>query len=313
MILHQNNKLFSETLKYASQFLNIKLEFIEKDYWITLVLNRLASSEYSNEAVFKGGTSLSKGYNIIERFSEDVDIAIMNINNKSGNEIKTMIRNIEKEISKELIEIQDNHKTSKGSRFRKSVFEYVVLEKTNNNKLIIEINSFANPFPFQECYISSMVYNFLIQTNNAVFIEQYNLQPFKLNVLSKEQTLLEKIVSLIRFSYQENVIESISGKIRHFYDLYYLMQTRECIDFVRSNSFKEDFFSILNHDKKMFEEPMGWQEKQLDESLLVSSFPIIWEKIKGIYQNELSALAFRPIPDEKIVAQSFEYLLKRIV
>ena len=148
MILHQNNKLFSETLKYASQFLNIKLEFIEKDYWITLVLNRLASSEYSNEAVFKGGTSLSKGYNIIERFSEDVDIAIMNINNKSGNEIKTMIRNIEKEISKELIEIQDNHKTSKGSRFRKSVFEYVVLEKTNNNKLIIEINSFANPFPF---------------------------------------------------------------------------------------------------------------------------------------------------------------------
>ncbi len=313
MILHQNNKLFYETLRYASQFLNIKLEFVEKDYWITLVLNRLASSKYSNEAVFKGGTSLSKGYNIIERFSEDVDIAIMNNNNRSGNEIKTIIRNIEKEISMELIEIQDNHKTSKGSRFRKSVFNYVELEKHNNNTLIIEINSFANPFPFQECSISSMVYDFLNQNNNAALIEKYNLQPFKLNVLSKEQTLLEKIVSLIRFSYQENVIESISGKIRHFYDLYYLMQIRECVDFVESKSFKESFSKILNHDKKMFEEPRGWQEKQLDESQIVSSFPFIWEKIKGIYQNELSALAYRPIPDEKLVAQSFMYLIKKIL
>jgi len=91
------------------------------------------------------------------------------------------------------------------------------------------------------------------------------------------------------------------------------MQTRECIDFVRSNSFKEDFFTILNHDKKMFEEPTGWQEKQIGESQLVNSFPYIWDHIKGIYHTELSALAFRPIPDEKIVAQSFEYLLKRIV
>ncbi|HNX21850.1 MAG TPA: nucleotidyl transferase AbiEii/AbiGii toxin family protein [Bacteroidales bacterium] len=313
MILHQNNKLFYETLRHASQFLNIKLEFVEKDYWITLVLNSLASSKYSNEAVFKGGTSLSKGYNIIERFSEDVDIAIMNNNNRSGNEIKTIIRNIEKEISRELIEIQDNHKTSKGSRFRKSVFNYVELEKHNNNTLIIEINSFANPFPFQECSISSMVYDFLNQNNNAALIEKYNLQPFKLNVLIKEQTLLEKIVSLIRFSYQENVIESISGKIRHFYDLYYLMQTRECVDFVESKSFKESFSNILNHDKKMFEEPRGWQEKQLDESQIVSSFPLIWEKIKGIYQNELSALAYRPIPDEILVAQSFMYLIKKIL
>lgn len=314
MILHHDLKLFSDTLRYASQFFNIKLEFVEKDYWITLILNRLAKSKFSSEAVFKGGTSLSKGFNIIERFSEDVDIAILNINNRSGNEIKMMIRNIEKEISKELIEIYDHHKTSKGSRFRKSVFEYAVLEKTNiNNKLIIEINSFANPFPFEECNISSMVYDFLNQTNNESYIEKFELQSFKLNVLSKEQTLLEKIVSLIRVSYQENVVESISGKIRHFYDLYYLMKTPECIDFVESNSFREHFLIILNHDRLLFEEPRGWQDKQIDESQLVNSFPYIWEQIKGIYQTELSALAFRPIPDATSVAQTFEYLLKKIV
>ena len=98
-----------------------------------------------------------------------------------------------------------------------------------------------------------------------------------------------------------------------FYDLYYLMKTPECIDFVESNSFREHFLNILNHDRLLFEEPKGWQEKQIHESQLVNSFPYIWEQIKGIYQTELSALAFRPIPDEKSVVQTFEYLLKKIV
>ena len=56
---------------------------------------------------------------------------------------------IEKEITSDLNELQIDGVTSKGSRFRKSVFEYVTTEKGNaSNKLIVEINSFANPFPF---------------------------------------------------------------------------------------------------------------------------------------------------------------------
>jgi len=87
--LHHDIKLSSDTLMAASQHLDIKLEFVEKDYWITLVLSRLAKSKYVDESVFKGGTSLSKGYNLIERFSEDVDIAIINDKGKTGNEIKS--------------------------------------------------------------------------------------------------------------------------------------------------------------------------------------------------------------------------------
>lgn len=201
MKLHEDKKLFSDTLRAASQHLDIKLEFVEKDYWITLVLSRLAKSKYVNESVFKGGTSLSKGYNLIERFSEDVDIAIINDKGKSGNEIKTIIRTIEKEITTDLKELQMDGVTSKGSRFRKSVFEYVATEKANaNNKLIVEINSFANPFPYQRLTIKSMVFDFLEQTKNEKYIEQYNLQSIEVNVLSKEQTIMEKMVSLIRFS-----------------------------------------------------------------------------------------------------------------
>jgi predicted nucleotidyltransferase component of viral defense system len=313
MKLHQDTKLFSATLRTASQYLDIKLEFVEKDYWITLVLSRLAGCKYIDASVFKGGTSLSKGYNLIERFSEDVDIAIINNKEKSGNEIKNIIRAIEKEITADLTEVLKDGVTSKGSRFRKSIFEYVASEKANaNNKLIIEINSFANPFPYQRMAIKSMIFDFLTQTKNETYIEQYDLQSIEVNVLSKEQTMLEKIVSLIRFSYKVNTVESISEKIRHFYDLYYLMKNPECIEFVASDSFKKQFDTILQHDRELFEEPAGWQTKSISESPLVVNFAFIWAQLKENYQIELSALAYRPIPAEKDVAKCFEELLKRI-
>ena len=49
---------------------------IEKDWWVTQVLKALHSLPYSEYIAFKGGTSLSKCWNLIERFSEDIDIAI---------------------------------------------------------------------------------------------------------------------------------------------------------------------------------------------------------------------------------------------
>jgi len=313
MRLHNDIKLFSDTLRAASQNLDIKLEFVEKDYWITLVLSHLAKSKYVDESVFKGGTSLSKGYNLIERFSEDVDIAIINDKGKTGNEIKTIIRNIEKEITPDLTEVQMEGVTSKGSRFRKSVFEYITTEKGNaNNKLIVEINSFANPFPFQKLTIQSMVFDFLMKTGNEKYIEQYNLQSFEVNVLSKEQTLMEKLVSLIRFSFKENTVESISEKIRHFYDLYYLMKNSVCIEFVASDSFKKQFDTILQHDRAIFEEPQGWQSKSVIESPLITNFESIWKQLKEKYQTELAALAYRPIPNEQDVAKCFSQLIKRI-
>lgn len=311
--LHQDIKLFTQVVRAASQHLNIKLEFVEKDYWITLVLSRLSKSKYVYESVFKGGTSLSKGYNLIERFSEDVDIAIINNKGKIGNEIKNIIRTIEKEITTDLKEMQIEGVTSKGSIFRKSVYEYVTSEKSNsNNKLIVEVNSFANPFPYQRLTIQSMVFDFLQQTSNESYIEQYNLQPFAVNVLDKEQTLLEKLVSLIRFSFEENTVESISGKLRHFYDLYYLTQHPECIQFIESDLFKKQFDTILQHDRNMFELPTGWQAKAITESPLVNDFSTIWQQLNTKYKTELSALAYRPIPEEKEIAICFEELVKRI-
>lgn len=57
---------------------------------------------------------------------------------------------------------------------------------------------------------------------------------------------------------------------------------------------------------------MGWQSKSISESPLVIDFPTIWKKLRGKYQTELSALAYRPIPDEKDVAKCFSELINKI-
>jgi len=49
---------------------------IEKDWWVTITLKALFQTSCADSLLFKGGTSLSKGFNIIERFSEDIDLSI---------------------------------------------------------------------------------------------------------------------------------------------------------------------------------------------------------------------------------------------
>lgn len=139
MKLHTiDKKTFSDAIRATSEHLKMNQMFVEKDYWITLVLNRLSRTKHVNETVFKGCTSLSKGFSLINRFSEDVDIAIINAADKSGNVVKNIIRTVEKEITKELTEVNLEGVTSKGSRFRKSVFEYSSIDKQNkNNRLIV--------------------------------------------------------------------------------------------------------------------------------------------------------------------------------
>jgi len=54
----------------------LPLQAIEKDLWVTTVLQLIFSLPISEKLIFKGGTSLSKGYGLIDRFSEDIDLAI---------------------------------------------------------------------------------------------------------------------------------------------------------------------------------------------------------------------------------------------
>lgn len=59
-----------------SEVRNIDSESVEKDWWVTAVLKALFSMSMAKYMFFKGGTSLSKGWKLINRFSEDIDIAL---------------------------------------------------------------------------------------------------------------------------------------------------------------------------------------------------------------------------------------------
>jgi len=296
---------------------NIAPDFIEKDYWISLILKRLSESKYVDSVVFKGGTSLSKGHKLINRFSEDVDIAVIITPSTTGNQIKTLIRTVEKEIASDLTEIEVNGVTSKGSRFRKSVYQYSesIKQKLKNgisDSIIVEINSFANPFPYSKLSIQSMIGEYLHAHNQNELIEKYGLQPFVVNVLNKEQTFIEKLVSLIRFSFADYLIESISGKIRHFYDLYYLLNDKDCNTYVNSEKFITQFKKVLAHDQQQFDEPKGWKDKDFKESPLIKDFDTLWNTLKTTYTKELFMLAYSEIPEEKEVKKSFEKVIEII-
>lgn len=217
-----------------------------------------------------------------------------------------------------LTEIDVPGVTSKGSRYYKVVYAYpnvlgkAIKETVNIGQLLVEINSFANPYPFERKIIESFISGFLRQTGNESIIEKYQLQPFSLNVLDKRQTLTEKLVSLIRFSLAENYEYEIAAKIRHFYDLHYLLQDEGCAIYLSSQQFRKDFEALLSHDKETFDKPEGWNNKPLSVSPLLLDFPTIWESLKDTYNKELPGIAFSTIPDERVVAKSFIEISKYI-
>ena len=317
MKLHTNTQEFTELISLTATHFSILPEFIEKDYWITLILNNLSQSSHANSVVFKGGTSLTKGYRIINRFSEDIDIALLD-EKLTGNALKTKIRKIEKTITTDLTEIEEPGVTRKGSVYRKSLFQYPsnINSRLVNNvqkRIIVEINSFANPYPFVQQEITSFIAEFLTATNQSEAIQEYGLQVFSLNILDKRRTMLEKLVSLIRFSYAENPSRELAKKIRHFYDLYYLAKDKECAEYLQSSEFQKDLSELLIHDKQEFDEPQGWQTKAVKDSPLITDFPNLWTNLRSTYQNELTPLAYSEIPNEKLIEDSFMTTIKKTV
>ena len=311
MNLHDDQKLFSQTIRAASQYLNIREEFIEKDYWITDTLAKLSCSKYLDQVVFKGGTSLTKAHKLIKRFSEDIDLAMIHDDSKAGNQVKNLTRSVEKTITADL-KITNDDLTSKGSRFRKTYYQYPSLYPSYGNNLIIEINSFANPFPYSKVNIASFIYDFLMEKQEYEMIKDYKLEPISINVLDANQTMLEKLVSLFRTSFEKDLLKNISRKIRHFYDLYYLLNSNKGKAFIKSDKFRSLLDELWEHDKKLFDEPIGWQKFSYQDSPIIQDFDSIWLKIARVYKTEMSALAFAEIPKEDEVFKLFQQLFNRL-
>lgn len=318
MKLHHNKEIFAEAIVSTAVYLGIKEVFVEKDYWVTYVLKNLSQSKHKGTVVFKGGTSLSKAHRLINRFSEDIDLAIIQAEGTSGNAIKNLIKEIEIEITQGLNEHTIPGITSKGSKFRKTVFEYPRVIDGNDfgqaqDKLLVEINSFANPYPYSEMPIQSMIADFLLQNGRKEAIEAFELKAFNVNVLGLERTLTEKVLSLVRAGYAENPMAELAARVRHIYDLHYILSKSNMREFVSGEGFKETIKDVLADDESNSQFQGEWTKKSLTESMLFSDWKNVWKQLQPVYENEFKTLVFYKLPDIKAIDESIGFIIKSIV
>lgn len=317
MKLHHNKEVFAEAIVSTADYLGIKEVFVEKDYWVTYVLKNLSQSKHKGTVVFKGGTSLSKAHRLINRFSEDIDLAIIQLDGTSGNAVKNLLKDIEIEITQGLNEHTIPGITSKGSKFRKTVFEYPRVIGGNDfgqaqDKLLVEINSFANPYPYSEMPIQSMIADFLLQNGRKEAIEAFDLKAFNVNVLGLERTLTEKVLSLVRASYAENPMAELGARVRHIYDLHHILSKSNMREFVSGEGFKETIKDVLADDESNSQFQGEWTKKPLTESLLFSDWKKVWKQLQPVYENEFKTLVFYKLPDIKAIDESIEFIIRSV-
>jgi predicted nucleotidyltransferase component of viral defense system len=318
MKLHENKQDFQNAIQATSESLGIRDIFVEKDYWVTYILKQLSESKFKDEVVFKGGTSLSKAFDIISRFSEDVDLVIIGKNDLSGNQIKTKIKKIEEALIIYPLEEDVGFKSSKGSKFRKTGYKYPrvlgdYVFGHAEESLILEINAFANPYPDELREIESYIAKFFRETNES-YITEYELESFEVKVIGIKRTLVEKILSLARLSISDNgTYDELKGKVRHFYDIHKLMLESEISDFLLTKDFEETINMAIEDDLSNPEFRDSWENTKLKEVRLFSDMENVFKNITDIYKNDFSSLLYDGEGVElSDIKKSFDALLEVI-
>lgn len=300
MKLHTNLGLLKELAEAIETAKGIPEAFVEKDYWLTTVLLELSLSPYKDLVVFKGGTSLSKAYGIIQRFSEDADLALI-VQDLTGNQVKSRMDYISKGATKHLPEVKRPGVTSKGSRFRRTAhaFPAQAIRPAISQmapEVILEVNAFANPYPFELHSINSMIGEFLLERGRQDIIEQYELHPFMLQVLRPERTLAEKVLALARASYAPEPLAQLREKIRHAYDIYCLLQLPEMQAFVTGDEFFQTLRLVQTDDAKNSEFQGEWANKPLSSAWIYQDDPALWKQLESTYTGAFKGLVYGELP-----------------
>ena len=312
MILHHDKETFNDLIETTASFLRIPAIFIEKDYWVTYILHKLSKSDYKDTAIFKGGTSLSKAYKIIERFSEDIDLAVIT-DTLDGNAVKTLIKSIEKRLLDENFEEITTPQTSKGSKFIKTVHQYPQIIKGNfghaNENLILELNSFAKPHPYLKKTITSYIYDFLNAQNDEAkeLIADFQLEPFEVNVLDYKRTFCEKLSAIARASFEnDKEYTQLKDKIRHFYDIYYLLQEEEIEAFINSDEMIQMITYVREDDQKQFS--AEWSNVKLHTTKIFQN-PNILDDLNSYYNSNFKTLVYADaLPTIEDIKNEFQKL-----
>ena len=316
MKLHTNKELFKDAVIATAQKQGIKEIFIEKDYWVTLILKAVFENEIGKETVFKGGTALSKCNSLIKRFSEDIDLVVLRNEEETGNQLKKKLKTISKCVENIIPEIEIDGITNKKGMIRKTAHSY---EKQFSGKfgqirnfIVIESSWLGNYEPYEKGVVSSMIYEMMNQLGQQEIIEKYEMNPFEVNVLSPERTICEKIMSLVRFSYSENPIEDLNNKIRHIYDIHILLKNKSINNFFGSDDFDKMLQKVGNDDVFSFKNNNEWLKEHPVSALIFSKPEATWEQLRNTYKGNFKELVYGELPTEEEILETLKTVSKRL-
>ncbi len=219
MYLHRDRETFRDIVGQAADSSGRTPAVVEKDYYVTLILKLL--SEQLDKCVFKGGTSLSKGFHVVDRFSEDIDITF---NEHIGESRRKKLKNVVlKGISEELgmpvanwEDIQSDRDYNAYLFSYESVFGLWDDRLPQYVKLETALGSYS--FPTQEVEIRNYIGDYLEGRGRTDLAEQFSLGRFSMNLQSLERTYIDKVFALCDY-YLQGRSKRCS---RHLYDIYKL-------------------------------------------------------------------------------------------
>ena len=240
MYLHKENReLFRDVILLVSERSEVSEDIVEKDYYVTMILKKLSEIDYP--VVFKGGTSLSKAFHVIDRFSEDIDITFTEHLGEARR--KKLKYNILKPIADELsLDIRNFNmiESDKNLNHYDFYYESVVNDRIANAippyvKLETSLMSYA--FPTEERELSNYILD-VLGTAEEELMRTCDLTPFSMRVQSLNRTLIDKIFAVCDYYMQGKNHRNA----RHLYDIYKLSEQIEIDD-----RFLELVSEVRNH------------------------------------------------------------------
>ena len=317
MTLHLSPE-FGQILLATAQQLGLPEAFVEKDYWVTYVLRALADSPYREQLVFKGGTALSKAYGLVERFSEDVDLAIAGTENWTGGQVKKLMDAGARHITQGLTSVVELGITVRGSHFRKTLHQFPATtaptpgSQVRPGTVLLELNAFARPHPSQWRPVQSYAGQFLTQRGELELVAEHGLAPFEVLVLALERTLVEKILALVRAGYAPDSLGELQAKIRHAYDLHQLLQQPALQQLLASPAFETLLAEVRADDARNQEFQGDWAAQPLSQARLFADAGQTWQQLTPTYLGAFRQLVYGVLPPAAAVQESLASIAARL-
>lgn len=209
---------WKEIIETVARELGRSEQMVEKDTIQSMFLYELAKSELP--FVFKGGTSLSKAYNLIDRFSEDIDLS-MNRRPTQSERVKS--KELIIDIGENLGLVLSNPEDIKSRYdYNKYVFKYESLFSVIPLEIIIETSYYQSVYPVDKHVVGSFVGRFCLD-RNIILPVPFEAAEVMMNVQTVERTFVDKVFAVCDYKIQ-NMQDRDS---RHLYDICKLLREVE--------------------------------------------------------------------------------------